>query len=59
MLLVSDEPYRFLTFDDTDVPPFLPLYPYSVVIGSYSKRLSLAGERIGYLVANPAMPEAI
>lgn len=57
VFLVSDEPYRFLTFDDAQVPPILPLYEHAVVVGSYSKRLSLAGERIGYLVANPSMPE--
>jgi aspartate aminotransferase len=53
--LVSDEPYRFLTYDGATVPPILPLYPFSVVVGSFSKSLSLAGERIGYLAANPAM----
>ena len=57
VFLVSDEPYRFLTFDDTVVPPILPLYSHSIVLGSYSKRLSIAGERIGYMVANPAMPD--
>jgi aspartate aminotransferase len=53
--LVSDEPYRFLTYDGVKVPPILPLYPFSIVIGSFSKNLSLAGERIGYLAAAPAM----
>ena len=54
--LVSDEPYRFLVYDDAEVAPVLPMYPYSVVIGSFSKSLSLAGERVGYVVVNPAMP---
>jgi aspartate aminotransferase len=58
VFLVSDEPYRFLTYDGTEVPPVLPLSPYSVVVGSFSKSLSLAGERVGYLTINPAMPEA-
>lgn len=58
VFLVSDEPYRFLVYDGTTVPPVLPLYKYSVVIGSFSKSLSLAGERIGYLAVNPAMEEA-
>jgi aspartate aminotransferase len=57
VFLVSDEPYRFLTYDGTTVPPVLPLYPFSVVIGSFSKSLSLAGERIGYLAISPSMPE--
>jgi len=57
IFLVSDEPYRFLTYDGAVVPPVLPLYPYTVVAGSFSKNLGLAGERVGYLAANPAMPE--
>ena len=35
----------------------LPLSPFSVVVGSFSKSLSLAGERVGYLAVNPAMPD--
>jgi aspartate aminotransferase len=57
LFLVSDEPYRFLAYDGAVVPPILPLSPFSLVLGSFSKSLSLAGERIGYLAANPAMPE--
>ncbi|WP_319763878.1 pyridoxal phosphate-dependent aminotransferase [Maridesulfovibrio sp.] len=56
IFLVADEPYRFLAFDDVDVPSVLPLYPYSIVISSFSKNLSLAGERIGYVLLNPDMP---
>jgi aspartate aminotransferase len=55
--LVSDEPYRFLTYDGVEVPPVLPLHEFSVAIGSFSKSLSLAGERIGYIAVNPAMPQ--
>jgi len=57
--LVSDEPYRFLTYDDTEVPPILPLYEYSLAIGSFSKSLSLAGERIGYIAVNPSLPDSV
>ncbi len=57
LFLVSDEPYRFLAYDGVEVPPVLPLTPFSLVLGSFSKSLSLAGERVGYLAANPAMPE--
>jgi aspartate aminotransferase len=53
--LVSDEPYRFLAYDEAEVPPILPIYPHSIVVGSFSKSLSLAGERIGYIAVNPAM----
>ncbi len=55
IFLVSDEPYRFLAFDGVEVPPILPLYEFSVVVGSFSKSLSLAGERVGYLAVNPDM----
>ena len=57
LFLVSDEPYRFLAYDGAVVPPVLPLSPFTLVLGSFSKSLSLAGERIGYLTANPAMPD--
>lgn len=57
LFLVSDEPYRFLAYDNVTVPPVLALTPFSLVLGSFSKSLSLAGERIGYIAANPAMPD--
>ncbi|EKO37624.1 MAG: aspartate/tyrosine/aromatic aminotransferase [Solidesulfovibrio magneticus str. Maddingley MBC34] len=53
--LLADEPYRFLAYDGADVPSVLPLYPYSLVIGSFSKNLSLPGERVGYVVVSPLM----
>lgn len=53
--LLADEPYRFLAYDGAEVPSVLPLYPYSLVIGSFSKNLSLPGERIGYVVVSPRM----
>jgi aspartate aminotransferase len=55
--LISDEPYRFLAYDGVEVPPILPLYPFGVVVGSFSKSLSLAGERIGYIAVSPALPQ--
>ncbi|MBO4300098.1 MAG: pyridoxal phosphate-dependent aminotransferase [Desulfovibrio sp.] len=55
--LVADEPYRFLAYDGTKVPSVLPLYPYAVVISSFSKNLSLPGERVGYAAVSPALPE--
>ena len=57
LYLLSDEPYRAFAYDGATVPPMLPLTPYAVVLGSFSKTLSLAGERIGYVVINPAMPD--
>ncbi len=58
LFLLGDEPYRAFAYDGVEVPPLLPLTKYACVLGSFSKTLSLAGERIGYFVANPAMPDA-
>ncbi len=57
IFLIADEPYRTLAYDAAQVPPVLPLSPFAVVVGSFSKSLSLAGERVGYLTVNPAMPD--
>ena len=57
LFLLSDEPYRAFAYDGAVVPPVLPLTPYAVVLGSFSKTLSLAGERIGYVVIHPDMPD--
>lgn len=54
--LISDEPYRFLAYDDVAIPSLLDIYPYSAVMSSFSKNLSLAGERVGYAVLAPDMP---
>lgn len=52
--LISDEPYRKLVYDGVAVPPILSAYADSIVVTSYSKDLSLAGERIGWLAVCPA-----
>ena len=57
LYLLSDEPYRAFAYDGAVVPAMLPLTRFACVLGSFSKTLSLAGERIGYFVANPAMPD--
>lgn len=51
--LLSDEPYRIFAFENATVAPILSSTPYALVLGSFSKSLSLAGERIGYLACNP------
>lgn len=48
--LISDEPYRELAYDGVEVPYLTKFYKNTVVGYSYSKSLSLPGERIGYLV---------
>lgn len=50
IVLISDEPYRELAYDGAVVPYVTPFYHNTVVCYSYSKTLSLPGERIGYLV---------
>lgn len=50
IVLISDEPYRELAYDGAEVPYVTPFYHNTVVCYSYSKSLSLPGERIGYLV---------
>jgi len=48
--LISDEPYRELVYDDVEVPYLTKYYRNTIIGYSYSKSLSLPGERIGYLV---------
>jgi aspartate aminotransferase len=55
--LVSDEPYRLITYD-APVPSVFSAYAHSVVVNSFSKELSLAGERIGYLAVHPQAEDA-
>jgi len=52
--LVSDEPYREITYG-VEVPSVLAAYAESIVVYSYSKSLSLPGERIGYIAVNPGI----
>ncbi len=47
--IVADEPYRELVYGDVEVPFIPTIYPDTVVCYSYSKSLSLPGERIGYV----------
>ena len=49
-MLLSDEPYRELAYDGAEVPYVTNYYDNTIVCYSYSKSLSLPGERIGYLV---------
>ena len=56
--IILDEPYRAITYDGKKVASVFPKYPYSVVVTSFAKNLSLPGERIGYVCVNPLNPEA-
>ncbi|MCC0717456.1 pyridoxal phosphate-dependent aminotransferase [Clostridioides sp. ZZV14-6105] len=55
--LISDEPYREIIYDGAKVPCILKYYKNSFIGYSYSKSLSLPGERIGYIVANGEMDD--
>jgi aspartate aminotransferase len=55
--LVADEPYRRIAYD-VAVPSVFAAYPHTIVVNSFSKELSLAGERIGYLAVHPEAEDA-
>lgn len=55
--LISDEPYRELVYDGIEVPCLLKYYKNTFIGYSYSKSLSLPGERIGYVVVNNGMDD--
>jgi aspartate aminotransferase len=58
MLVISDEPYRPLTFDGCTPPETFGLLRRAVVAWSWSKAMAIPGERIGYLAIPPHLPEA-
>lgn len=59
VFLISDEPYRELVYDKkTVVPCPMAYYENTIVCYSYSKSLSLPGERVGYIAVNPQMQNA-
>jgi aspartate aminotransferase len=53
--LLSDEPYSKIVYNGAKVPSIFQAYANSIIVTSYSKDLSLPGERIGYLGVNPRM----
>ncbi len=55
--LIADEPYRKIVYDGHEVPSIFTAYRHSIVVSSYSKDLSLPGERIGYLAVHPEISE--
>lgn len=57
--LISDEPYRELVYDGVKVPYLTKYYANTIVGYSYSKSLSLPGERIGYLVIPDEVKESV
>jgi len=59
IFMLSDEPYRKITFDNHEVPSIFKAYTNSIVVSSYSKDLSLPGERIGYLAVHPEIKDKV
>lgn len=55
--LISDEPYREIVYDNVEVPWVPSVYENTLVCYSYSKAISLPGERIGYVLVPPAMED--
>ena len=56
--LISDEPYREILFEGVDAPYVAAYYENTLTCYSFSKSLSLPGERIGYVAVNPACEDA-
>ncbi|MBQ3103471.1 MAG: aminotransferase class I/II-fold pyridoxal phosphate-dependent enzyme, partial [Oscillospiraceae bacterium] len=56
--LIADEPYRELVYDGVEVPCLTRYYADTIICYSWSKSLSLPGERIGYLAVSPKMADA-
>lgn len=56
--LISDEPYREIVFEETDSPFISKFYDNTICCYSFSKSLSLPGERIGYVAVNPKCKDA-
>lgn len=58
IFIISDEPYREIVFNGADAPYVSKFYDNTLSCYSYSKSLSLPGERIGYVAANPACTDS-
>ena len=58
IFIISDEPYRELVYEDVEVPYITKYYNNTFVVYSYSKTLSLPGERIGYVVVPTEMEDS-
>lgn len=56
--MIADEPYRELVYDGAEVPFVPSIYPDTIVCYSYSKSLSLPGERLGYIMVPPCVNDS-
>ncbi len=55
--LIADEPYRKIVFDNLEVPSIFKATNNTILVSSYSKDLSLPGERIGYIAVHPEVTD--
>jgi len=55
--LIGDEPYRDIVFDGLEVPSLFQAHQHSILVTSFSKNLSLPGERIGYVAVHPEIAD--
>ncbi len=55
--LISDEPYSTIVYDGVKVPSVLKAYKNSIIATSYSKTVSIPGERIGFIAASPELSD--
>lgn len=53
--IISDEPYDKIVYDGVEVPSMFTIFKHAIAVNSFSKSLSLPGERIGYIAVNPLM----
>jgi len=53
--IISDEPYDKIVYDGVEVPSMFTIFKHAIMVNSYSKSLSLPGERIGFIAVNPLM----
>lgn len=58
ILVISDEPYSKIVYEQASVPQILKIFNHSVLVNSYSKSLAIPGERIGYIAVNPAIEDS-
>ena len=56
--LISDDPYKKITFDDVEAPNIMEFYQNSIYITSHSKDIALPGERIGFVAVHPKCESA-
>lgn len=57
IFVISDEPYRKIVYDNITLPNIFKIFTNSIMVDSFSKSLSLPGERIGYIAVNPVIQD--